>query len=112
MAVIKGKSVVLYQLTKTGVDEFNKDVFSTQRVSVENVLIEPASNDAIVSEMQLSGKKLVYTLHIPKGDTHDWKDTIVEFNNKKWQTFGDCLEYDEKMTPLAWNKKVKVEHYE
>lgn len=109
---IKGQTVKLHIKTSSGQDPFGNETFIETIEEVENVLCEPASNDAVVAELQLSGKHVVYILHIPKGDTHNWEDTIVEFNGKTWRTFGDCLIYDEKMTPLSWNKKIKVERYE
>jgi len=112
VTAIKGQTVKLYTMTKTGVDDFNQPVYSEASVDVDNVLIEPADNSAIVDEMQISGKHLSYVLHIPKGDTHTWKDTKVEFYGAVWRTFGDCLIYDEALTPLDWNKKVKVERYD
>ena len=110
--MIKGKTIVLYEKTETGVDSFGMPIYSEEAVEVENVLVQPASNDAIVNDFELNGKHLAYVLHIPKGDSHEWRDSVVEFNNQKWRTYGDCLEYDEDMTPLAWNKQVKVERYE
>lgn len=112
MLAIKGKTIKLYERTIVGQDPFGKDIVDELPVDVENVLIQPASNDAIVTDLQLTGKHLAYVLHIPKGDSHNWKDSKVEFNGEIWKTYGDCLEYDEEMTPLSWNKQVKVERYE
>lgn len=112
VSAIKGRTVILHEMTQNGVDDFNHPIMEENIVEVENVLIEPASNDDVVSEIQLTGKHIAYTLHIPKGDTHNWKDAIVEFYGQSWNTFGDALIYDEELTPLSWNKKVKVESYE
>lgn len=112
ISAIKGRTVVLHEMTQTGVDDFNHPIMIESLVEVENVLIEPASNDAILSEIQMTGKRVAYILHIPKGDTHNWKDAVVDFYGQSWKTFGDCLIYDEDLTPLSWNKKVKVESYE
>lgn len=110
--IIKGKTIKLYVNTQTGVDDFNRPIYTSSPVDVENVLIEPASNDAITSEYELYGKHIAYVLHIPKNDTNDWKDCVVEFYGNMYRTYGDCMIYDENMTPLSWNKKIKVERYE
>ena len=60
----------------------------------------------------LVGRKEVYTLAIPKGDTHDWENQVIEFWDKTWKSFGSPLEGIESNIPLAWNKKVTVERYE
>lgn len=112
MTLIKGKPVKLYEKTETGVDDFGHPIYSETPVIVENVLIEPATNDDITSNLEILGKYISYTLHIPKTDNHNWKDAVVEFNNQKFKTFGDCLVWDSELTPLYWNKKVKVEKYE
>lgn len=109
---LKGKTVTLHEMVQVGTDDFNHPIMREEPTEVENVLIEPASNEAILSEIQMTGKHVVYILHIPKGDTHNWKDAIVDFYGQSWKTFGDCLIYDEDLTPLSWNKKVKVERYE
>ena len=61
--------------------------------------------------MNLHGKRAVYTLAIPKGDSNTWEDTTVEFWGSKWKTIGIPLEGIEENIPLNWNKKVLVERY-
>lgn len=112
MGMIKGNHVYLTIKTQSGVDEFNHPVFDEREVLVGNVLIEPLSSEAVISELSLSGKKASYQLHIPKEDNHVWKDTRVRFYNASWKTIGEPIVYQEENTPLEWNKKIKVEKYE
>lgn len=109
---IKGQTIVLYEKTLVGTDEWNTDIYEENKINVQNVLICPTSDSDAVDELNLYGKKSVYTLCIPKGDTHTWTDTKVEFFGKVWRTFGDVTEYQEELLPLEWNKKIKVERYE
>ena len=111
MALIKGKTVTLYQKVKSGKDSFNHDTYTETSIDVENVLITPVSSEAIVNELQLSGKRLVYELCIPKGDTHTWDDSKVGFYGETWHTFGYPEEWIDENVPLLWNKKIKVERY-
>jgi len=110
--MIKGQTIKLYTTAKTGVDDFNAPIYTETEVAVDNVLIQPASTEAVVSELEVYGKHISYILHIPKNDTHDWKDTTVEFYGEKWKTYGEPIIYDEELTPLDWNKQIKVERYE
>lgn len=110
--MIKGKTVILYEVSQVGTDDFNAPIFDEVPTEVSNVLIQPASNDAIISESEVNGKHIAYVLHIPKGDTHNWNDAIVEFYGNKWRTYGSEIIYDEDLTPLDWNKQIKVERYE
>lgn len=111
MNLIKGMKVILYEKKCIGEDEFGAHIYEETPVVVENVIVTPTDADAIVEGMQLYGKHAVYTLCIPKEDTHKWEDAVVEFYGKKWKVFGAVKEYMEKLVPLNWNKQVKVEHY-
>lgn len=111
MALLKGKTIILYEKVQTGTDAFNAPTYTEISVEVENVLICPASTEAITDGLQLHGKHAVYELCIPKGDTNDWENRTVEFFGEKWHTFGVPLEWIEENIPLPWNRKVKVERY-
>lgn len=107
--MIKGINVALTVLTQTGTDALNAPIYTESTETVSNVLVFPASDQEVIEALNLYGKKAVYTLCIPKGDTHQWMNTYVEFFGEKWRTIGHPTEYIEANIPLKWNKKVKVE---
>ena len=109
--MIKGITVTLILKIQSGTDAFNRPIYEYIEEDVENVLVAPASSDDILSSQDLTGKKAVYTLAIPKGDTHNWIDATVRFFGQEWHTFGYPLEGIEANIPLNWNKKVMVEKY-
>ena len=111
MAMIRGMTVVLISKKQTGIDEFNRPTYQYTEENIENVLVAPATSDDIVTSQDLYGKKAVYMLAIPKGDTHNWVDVTVRFFGQEWNTFGFPLEGIEANIPLDWNKKVMVERY-
>lgn len=111
MNAIRGMPVILYQKSETGRDSFNRPVYSETAEVVDNVLVAPATADDITTSTELCGKKAVYTLGIPKGDTHKWEDAKIEFFGEVWQSFGFSLEGIEAMIPLSWNKKIMVKRY-
>lgn len=111
MAKIKGIPVTLYDRVQTGVDDFNAPIYTETQVTVENVLVCPVSSQDITTDFQLYGKRLEYELCIPKEDTNNWENRIVEFFGAKWKTFGLPMEWIGKNVPLDWNRKVKVERY-
>lgn len=110
--MIHGITVRLYEKTQIGTDAFNAPVYTETPVDVENVLVGEPSSDDIVNDMQLYGKRVAYTLAIPKGDAHSWDNVTVEFFGQKFRTYGGVTQGIEAMVPLAWNKKVKVERHE
>ena len=111
MAKIKGISVVLVDRVKTGNDPFGSPIYEDKEIIIENVLVAPASSDDMVNQLNLTGKKAIYTLAIPKSDNHEWEDKEVKFFDQRWRTFGFPLEGIEDLIPLDWNKKVMVERY-
>lgn len=112
MGLLKGIPIILIDKVKTGEDPFGEPIFEDREITIDNVLVSPTLSDDIVNQLTLTGKKAVYTLAIPKGDTHDWTDKEVRFFNQRWRVFGIPLEGIEEMIPLSWNKKVTVERYE
>lgn len=111
MGMIKGIAVTLIDNVETGKDPFGNPIYEDKEIEVNNVLVSPTSSDDIVNQLTLTGKKAIYTLAIPKEDTHDWENKKVRFFGKTWRTFGEPLEGIEELIPLDWNKKVTVEHY-
>lgn len=109
---IKGIDVVLLDRVKTGVDDFNRDIYEEVPVIVNNVLVYPSASGDILERTNLSGNKTTYNLCIPKGDDHEWAERNVLFFGKKWRTVGDVKEYIEDMLPLEWNKQIQCERYE
>ena len=115
--MIKGITVTLYVKSvpsgtdDVSFDEFNRPIFNETPVSVANVVVAPASSDAVINELSLSGKKLVYYLMIPKGDTHTWTDCRVSFFGADWRVFDYPEEWVDANVPGSWNRRVKVERY-
>ena len=110
--MIKTTSVVLLAETKTGVDAFNRPVYSQTQVTVPGVLIGEPSTDEYNEIWQVHGKHLAYVIALPKGDNHDWIDKDVIVFGKKFHTVGEPTQGIEGNIPLAWNKKVRVAVYE
>lgn len=110
--MIKGITVTLVDRVKTGEDEMGVSTYDDVEIQVENVLVSPTEDTDVINQVQLYGKKEVYTLGIPKGDTHNWEDREVKFFGKTFRTFGPVVEGIESMVPTAWHKKVTVERYE
>lgn len=109
MALIKGITVQLVDKVQTGTDEFNRAIFEDIEVDIENVLVSPMSNTEILDTLNLTGKKAVYQLAIPKTDNNSWEGKKVRFFGQEWRVIGKPTRGIESMIPLEWNLKVKVE---
>lgn len=110
--MIRGETVVLLEKIETGMDPFGKPIITEVPISVDNVLLGNPSTDAQISELSLYGKRIIYVLGIPKGDTHDWKDKEVLIRGQRFRTYGFPLTQTEANVPGPWNTQVKVEAYE
>lgn len=110
--MIKGITVTLINKKQVDTDPFNKPIYKDVPIEVDNVLVTPTSTEDIVDTLDLTGKRAVYTLAIPKGDKNDWENAEVYFFDKRWRTFGFVTQGIEHLIPLDWNKKVMVERYE
>jgi len=112
MTMIKGITVTLINKLQTGTDPFDNPIYDDVEIEVDNVLVSPTSTDDVVNQLDLTGKKSVYTLAIPKGDTNVWEDQKVNFFDEDWKVFGMETQGIDHLIPLDWNKKVMVERYE
>ncbi len=106
-------TVTLLNKIQSGVDSLNNPTYQWIEVGqVDNVLVGEPTPQERTDELNLSGKMIAYSLGIPKGDTHDWEDQIVEFFGHKFHTFGIPKQGIEANIPLSWHKIVKCERYE
>ena len=97
-------------ITRTAeLDEFNHPTWQETREEVENVLVGEPVQSETSSNFDVKQARAAYTLGIPKGDTHDWQDAIVEFWGKRWRQYGQIIQGIDDLVPLDWNKKVTVE---
>lgn len=116
MARITGTTVTLYEITQTGTDPFGAPIYEESPVTVDNVLVAEPSTDDVDTSISLYGKKITYTLGIPKGDTHDWMEKKVEWTDAYGhtftvKTFGYPITGIEKNVPGPWHMKVRCEAY-
>ena len=74
---MRGITVTLTKRTQTGTDPFGMPIYTDTTESVADVLVGEPSTDDVTNSITMYGKKIAYTLAIPKGDTHTWEDTFV-----------------------------------
>lgn len=108
--VIKGEEIQLVKHTLKEFDAFGSPIYEDSIINVPNVVISPVSTDDVIETLNMTGKKAVYQLCIPKNDTNEWKDTEVIFWGERYRTIGIPKQY--MFTPLEWNKQVQVERIE
>ena len=110
---MRGITITLYDRTETGRDSLNAPIYSETAVTVNNVLVAPMSDTEVLEVYNLTGRKAVYQMGIPKGDTNDWSaGKRVSFFGQDWRIIGMPTSGIDALIPLDWNTKVRVERYE
>ena len=71
-------------------------------ISLGNEII----HEVLIGQPTADGRE--YTLGIPKGDTHTWLDTKVQFFGRTWRTMGVPEEGIPANIPLGWGRNVRV----
>ena len=108
---MKGETVGLVVKTQTGTDPFGHPIYSEEIVQINDVLVGQPSSDEVLSTLNLTGKRIAYTLGIPKGDTHVWTDTEVIIWGERFRTIGFPKTGTQANIPLRWGQNVQVERY-
>lgn len=108
---MKGTTVQIVQLTQTGTDPFGAAIYSEELVDVADVLVGQPSTEDVTNALQMYGKRIAYTLGIPKGDTHNWTDAEVVIWGGRYRTIGYPITGESENIPLRWGQNVHVERY-
>ena len=99
--------------------ESNAPIIGRHEITVKDGRMTPEALWAMgrIGNMSVSpdGKKIAYTLAIPKGDENTWEDTFVTLPapfGGTYRTIGSPTAGIEENIPLRWNKKVHLERFE
>lgn len=108
---MKTVTVQIAVKTQTGTDPFGAPIETEELIDVPGCLVGQPTSDQIVQAMELYGKKIAFTIGVPKGDTHVWTDTDVIIWGERFRTVGFPETGIQENIPLKWGQNVKVERY-
>lgn len=108
---MKGTTVYLISEEVTGYDPFGAPIVTETREAVNDCLVGSPSTDDITDTLNLYGKKVEYVVGIPKGDTHTWRDAVVEIWGERFRVIGYPTTGIQENIPLRWGQNIKVERY-
>ena len=103
---MRGITIELLTKTQVGTDAFNHPLYSERPVKIKNVLVAPISDTEVLDIINLTGRRAVYQLAIPKGDTHEWENQKVRFFGKTWRIIGKPTKGIDHLIPGQWNLKA------
>lgn len=103
-------SVKLYEKVIEGVDDFGVPTHSEHAVIINECLVAIGLHNQLTDNNTTQVALDSFTIAIPKGDNHEWRNSIVEFNlggvDFKCKTYGDYLLGYEDAMPLMWHKQI------
>lgn len=108
---MKGMTIYLVVQTEIGTDDFGAPIYSEELEAVNDCLVGQPTTDEVTNTLALYGKKIEYTIGIPKGDEHDWTDAEVEIFGDRYKTIGYPVKGIDANIPLRWGQNIKVERY-
>ena len=108
---MKGMTVQLVVKTVAGTDPFGAPIYTEELVDINDVLVGQPSSEDVLSTLELTGKRIAYTLGIPKGDDHVWENTDVIIWGERFRTIGFPQTGIQENIPLRWGSNVQVERY-
>lgn len=108
---MRGTTVQLAVKTSSTTDDFGAPIETEELVDVADVLVGTPSEEEVKATLEMYGKKVAYTLGIPKGDSHVWNDTDVIIWGERFRTIGYPVTGEQANIPLRWGSNVKVERY-
>lgn len=117
MPKLKGIDVLIEVKTPTGqTDGFGQATYTLAWETVSNVLVGQPDSEEVQDTLSLTGKRVVYKLGIPKGDTHDWVNVRVMLPQPysfagTYMTVEFPVSGIDELVPLSWNQKVLLERY-
>lgn len=108
---MKGTTIYLVNKTVVGEDDFGAPIYDEELEAVKDCLVGLPSTDDVTNTLAMYGKKIEYTVGIPKGDTHNWTDAEIIIWGDRFRTIGYPQTGIQENIPLRWGQNVRVERY-
>ena len=105
-------TVTLISKTKTGTDDFNRPIYKETEIAVSGCVVGSPSADDVTTELNLSGKHVLYEILIPNGDMNDWTGREVSISGKRYRTIGTPVEIFGNFPHIPCSKRIAVERFE
>lgn len=104
--LLRGRSVEVIRVTVSYVD--GERVESTERETVQNVLVCPGATADSVANARPDADRVAYTLAFPKGYDKPLRSCRVVIGGREYRVIGDPQPCRENC-PTAWWERVEVE---
>lgn len=95
---------------KTGVDDFNNPVYSSETLSIDDCLIGPPTEPYDRVETSALDRDITLVrVHLPQGNTVDVSDSEFMYDGQTFRVIGKPVKFMEENTPTRWSSYLRAE---
>lgn len=110
MLMIEGMQVVFSKQVANGTDELNDPTYTTQNITVDDVLIAPITEPSNARESQaLEQSRDQVRVHMPKASDDDISDSEFVYDGKTFRVDSDSVKFMAANTPGRWDRYFRAE---
>ena len=109
--LLTGESVLVLT-PAVSYDEYNNENIEWQSVTVQNVVVAPATTTDEDDTARPHGTKAKYTLAFPKTFTGSLRGCRVSVRGQEFEVIGDPMPNTAENCPTSWWLKVEVQDVE
>lgn len=108
--LMKGMTVTFSKKVAAGKDDLNNPTYTTQNISIDDVLIAPITEPTNARETQaLEQQRDQVRVHLPKATNQDISDSSFVYDGKTFKVDSDSVKFMDENTPTRWNRYLRAE---
>ncbi len=105
-----GMAITFSKQVADGTDELNDPTYTTQDITIEDVLVAPITEPANARETQaLEQSRDQVRVHLPKANDQDISDSTFVYEGKTFRVDSASVKFMDANTPTRWNTYFRAE---
>ena len=105
-----GMSITFIKQVANGTDALNDPTYTTQNITVDDVLVAPITEPANAREAQaLEQSRDQVRVHLPKTNTQDISNSSFTYEGKEFKVDSASVKFMDGNTPTRWNTYFRAE---
>ena len=111
MLMIEGMQITFIKQVANGVDALNDPTYTTQEITVDDVLVAPITEPANARESQaLAQSRDQVRVHLPKASNDDISNSTFVYDGKTFRVDSDSVKFMAANTPGRWDRYFRAEN--
>lgn len=109
--MIEGMQITFIKQVAAGVDALNDPTYTTQEITIDDVLVAPITEPANARESQaLAQSRDQVRVHLPKASDDDISDSTFVYDGKTFRVDSDSVKFMAANTPGRWDRYFRAEN--